>query len=191
MTQLFSPARIGKLDLKNRMVMAPLTRSRALHNIPNDLMAEYYAQRAGAGLIITEGTSPSPNGLGYPRIPGIFNSEQIKGWKKITKAVHDKGGKIVIQLMHTGRVAHPDNLPQGAEVIAPSAVKLETTKLWTDQNGLQEVPVARGMTQLDMQNSIKRYILAAKNAIKVDLTVLKSTQPTDTSSSNSLTRIAT
>ncbi len=166
MTQLFSPARIGKLDLKNRMVMAPLTRSRALHNIPNDLMAEYYAQRAGAGLIITEGTSPSPNGLGYPRIPGIFNSEQIKGWKKITKAVHDKGGKIVIQLMHTGRVAHPDNLPQGAEVIAPSAVKLETTKLWTDQNGLQEVPVAREMTQLDIQNSIKEYILAAKNAIK-------------------------
>ena len=166
MTQLFSPARIGNLDLKNRMVMAPLTRSRALHNIPNDLMAEYYAQRAGAGLIITEGTSPSPNGLGYPRIPGIFNKEQINGWKKITNAVHGKGGKIVLQLMHTGRVAHPDNLPKGAEVLAPSAVKLETTKLWTDQNGLQDVPIAREMTQADIQHTIKEYIQASKNAIE-------------------------
>ena len=86
MTLLFSPTRIGNLDLKNHMVMAPLTRSRAIDNIPNDLMAAYYSQRAGAGLIITEGTSPSPNGLGYPRIPGIFNKEQISGWKKITKA---------------------------------------------------------------------------------------------------------
>src|SRR5258706_4113412 len=109
--------------------------------------------------------SPSSNGLGYPRIPGIFNSEQIKGWKKITKAVHDKGGKIVIQLMHTGRVAHPDNLPQGAEVIAPSAVKLETTKVCTQQNGLHEVPDAREMTSLDIQNSIKGYSPSATHAI--------------------------
>jgi N-ethylmaleimide reductase len=166
MTQLFSPARIANLDLKNRIVMAPMTRSRALQNIPNDLMAEYYAQRAEAGLIITEGTSPSPNGLGYPRIPGIFNKEQINGWKKITKAVHDKGGKIVLQLMHTGRVTHPANLPQGAEVLAPSAVKLETTKLWTDQNGLQEIPVAREMTRDDIQHAINEHIQASKNAIE-------------------------
>src|SRR5436190_7052654 len=115
MTQLFSPARIGNLDLKNRMVMAPLTRSRALQNIPNKLIAEYYAQRAGAGLIITEGTSPSPNGVGYARIPGIWNKAQIEGWKLVTEAVHKNDGKIFVQLMHTGRVTHPDNLPEGAE----------------------------------------------------------------------------
>ena len=85
MQKLFSPTQIGNLELKNHMVMAPLTRSRAIGNIPNELMAEYYAQRSGAGLIITEGTSPSPNGLGYARIPGIFNREQINGWKKVTQ----------------------------------------------------------------------------------------------------------
>src|SRR5260370_38445836 len=94
MTQLFSPARIGNLDLKNRMVMAPLTRSRALQNIPNDLMAEHYAQPAGAGLIITEGTSPSPNGVGYPRIPGIFTNDQINGRTNLPKADHDTEGSI-------------------------------------------------------------------------------------------------
>jgi N-ethylmaleimide reductase len=165
MTLLFSPVQIGRLDLKNRMVMAPLTRSRALHNIPNDTMTEYYGQRAEAGLIITEGTSPSPNGLGYSRIPGIFNADQIKAWARITAAVHDKGGKIFLQLMHTGRVAHPDNLPPGAEVLAPSAVKLQSTRLWTDQQGLQELPVAREMTDTDIQRTVQEFILAAKNSI--------------------------
>jgi N-ethylmaleimide reductase len=88
-------------------------------------MAEYYSQRAGAGLIITEGTAPSPNGLGYARIPGIFNTEQVAGWKKITQAVHDQGGKIFIQLMHTGRVSHTANMPENTAVVAPSAVRLE------------------------------------------------------------------
>src|ERR1700729_165076 len=100
--KLFTSTKVGALDITNRIVMSPMTRSRAIGNIPNDLMAEYYAQRAGAGLIITEGTSPSPNGLGYARIPGIFSNEQVEGWKKITKAVHDKAGKIFVQRMHTG-----------------------------------------------------------------------------------------
>lgn len=102
--------------------MAPLTRSRAIGNIPNDLMTKYHAQHASAGLIITEGTSPSPNGLGYARIPGMFSSEQIAGWKRITAAVHPLGAKIFVQLMHCGRAAHPLNLPAGARILAPSAM---------------------------------------------------------------------
>src|SRR5271157_2914915 len=101
--KLLSPYRLGNIELKNRIVMAPMTRSRAVSNIPNELMAEYYGLRAAAGLIITEGTSPSPNGLGYSRIPGIFDGVQVQGWKKITNAVHSKDGKIFVQLMHTGR----------------------------------------------------------------------------------------
>jgi N-ethylmaleimide reductase len=100
--KLFTPINVGEIELKNRIVMAPLTRCRAIGNIPNDLMARYYQQRAAAGLIITEGTSPSPNGLGYARIPGLFSEAQILGWKKTTSAVHKSGGKIFVQLMHTG-----------------------------------------------------------------------------------------
>ena len=119
---LFEPLSLRTTTLNNRVVMAPLTRSRAVdNNTPNSLMAEYYAQRATAGLIITEGTSPSPNGLGYARIPGLFNNAQVQGWKLVTDAVHAKGGKIVVQLMHTGRVSHAANLPAGAEVLGPSA----------------------------------------------------------------------
>src|ERR1035438_10662441 len=95
--------------------MAPMTRSRAIGNIPNDLMAEFYSQRADAGLLITEGTSPSPNGLGYARIPGLFNQEQLTGWKNVTDKVHNKDGKIFVQLMHTGRVSHPLNMPRSEE----------------------------------------------------------------------------
>ena len=100
MNNLFTPYVLGNITLANRIVMAPMTRSRAIDNIPNELMAEYYAQRASAGLIITEGTSPSPNGLGYARIPGILSDEQVDGWRSVTTAVHDNGGKIFLQLMH-------------------------------------------------------------------------------------------
>ena len=118
---LFEPYAARSLQLNNRLVMSPMTRSRAVDaNVPNALMAEYYGQRAGAGLIITEGTSPSPNGLGYPRIPGMYNQAQVKGWKLVTDAVHAKGGKIFLQLMHTGRVTAALNLPAGAEVVGPT-----------------------------------------------------------------------
>src|SRR5664279_4885175 len=123
---LFEPFTLGKLQLKNRIVMSPMTRNRAVEsNTPNQLMAEYYAQRASAGLIITEGTSPSPNGTGYARIPGLWAKHQVVGWKKVTDAVHGKGGRIFVQLMHTGRVGHPLNLQAGAQVVAPSAVAIE------------------------------------------------------------------
>src|ERR1700677_4350702 len=121
MSLLYSPTKLGTFTLQNHLVTSPMTRSRAIGNVPNDLMVEYYKQRATAGLIITEGTSPSPNGLGYPRIPGLYNPAQVKGWKLVTDAVHAKGGKIFVQLMHTGRVTAAGNLPAGAEVVGPMA----------------------------------------------------------------------
>ena len=144
--------------------MCPLTRSRAIGNIPNDLMATYYEQRASAGLIITEGTAPSPNGLGYARIPGIFSPEQIEGWKKTTSAVHKKGGKIFLQLMHTGRISHELNLPAGAKILAPSAVK-PAGQTWTDAKQLQDFPVPSAMTPEEIASTRAEYVQAAKNAI--------------------------
>jgi N-ethylmaleimide reductase len=162
---LLSPYKLGSIDLKNRIVMAPMTRSRAISNIPNDLMAEFYGQRAAAGLIITEGTSPSPNGLGYSRIPGIFSGVQVEGWKKITQTVHAKDGKIFVQLMHTGRIGHPANLPDGAIIISPSAVK-PAGQIWTDAHGLQDYPVPTAMTIEEINHTKQEYITAATNAIK-------------------------
>src|SRR5580692_12420106 len=118
---LFESLNNRALKTRNRLVMSPMTRNRAVAaNTPNALMAEYYGQRAGAGLIVTEGTSPSPNGLGYPRIPGLFNDEQVRGWRLVTEAVHARGGRIFVQLMHTGRVTHEKNLPPGGRVVAPT-----------------------------------------------------------------------
>lgn len=162
---LFSEFKLGNISLKNRIVMAPMTRSRAIGNVPNDLMALYYGQRAGAGLIITEGTAPSPNGLGYSRIPGLFNKEQVEGWKKVTSAVHEKGGKIFVQLMHTGRVSHPLNMPGNAKVIAPSAIGLKGN-IWTDQKELQPYPVPQEMTIDDIKYAIEEYVTSARLAVE-------------------------
>jgi N-ethylmaleimide reductase len=163
--RLFSPFRLGSILLQNRVVMAPMTRSRAIGNIPNDLMEIYYAQRAGAGLIITEGVSPSANGLGYARIPGIFNKEQINGWKKITSAVHRQAGKIYVQLMHTGRIGHPLNLPNGARILAPSAIQA-TGQLWTDTAAMQDFPLPAEMSIKDIAEAKEEFVQAAKNAMK-------------------------
>jgi len=163
--KLFAAFKAGSLDLKNRIVMAPLTRCRAIDNIPNDLMATYYKQRATAGLIITEGTSPSPNGLGYARIPGIFNEAQISGWKKTTSAVHNSGGKIIVQLMHTGRISHILNMPKGSEIEAPSAIKA-SGQMWTDAKGMQDYPTPKAMTMEDIESTQAEYVSAAKNAME-------------------------
>jgi len=163
--KLFSEQKIGSTELKNSIVMAPMTRCRSIGNIPNELMAEYYGQRAGAGLIVTEGTSPSPNGLGYARIPGIFSKKQVAGWKKTTSAVHAKGGRIFIQLMHTGRISHPLNMPAGAEVLAPSAVKA-AGQMWTDASKMQDFAVPKEMTAEDIIHTNAEYVTAAKNAIE-------------------------
>ncbi len=162
--KLFSSAKIKSLELKNHIVMAPMTRCRAVGNTANGLMATYYTQRAGAGLIITEGTSPSPNGLGYARIPGIYSSEQIEGWKKTTSAVHHLGGKIFIQLMHTGRISHPLNMPSGAHILAPSAVKA-AGQMWTDAKQLQDHEIPKEMTADDIRNTMAEYVTAAKNSM--------------------------
>jgi N-ethylmaleimide reductase len=164
MYKLFSPYNLGNIELKNRVVMAPMTRCRAIGNTPNELIAGYYEQRAGAGLIITEGTSPSPNGLGYARIPGIFTEAQVAGWKKTTDAVHGKGGKIFVQFMHTGRMSHQHNLPQGAEVIAPSAIAA-SGQMYTDSQGMQDLPVPIPMTAEDIVNTKKEFMKSAINAI--------------------------
>ena len=164
MSLLYSKTNLGPLTLQNHLVMSPLTRSRATGNVPNDLMKQYYEQRASAGLIITEGTSPSPNGLGYARIPGIFSDAQVAGWKKITSAVHARGAKIFVQLMHTGRVSHPLNLPAGAKVLAPSAIPA-AGQMFTDAEGLKPHPTPVAMTEADIKTTIGEYAQAAKNAV--------------------------
>jgi len=134
--KLFEPTKLGPISLKNHVVMSPMTRSRASQShLPIDLMVTYYRQRAGAGLIITEGTAPSPNGVGYPRIPGIYSAEQTEAWKNITQGVQQEGSRIICQLMHTGRISHPLNLPAGGRVLAPSPIAAATTKMFTDQEG--------------------------------------------------------
>jgi len=163
---LFEPFASPALKLKNRVVMAPLTRSRAVDaNTPNDLMAEYYGQRAGAGLIITEGTSPSPNGLGYARIPGLFNAAHVAGWRKVTDRVHATGARIFVQLMHTGRVSHVANLPAGAEVVGPVGVALEGP-MYTDAHGMQPHSTPRAMTAADIAHAVGEYVNAAKLALE-------------------------
>ena len=164
MNKLLTSFSKNGLQLKNHIVMAPMTRSRAIDNIPNDLMAEYYAQRSGAGLIITEGTAPVADALGYPRIPGIFSIEQIQGWKKITSAVHYYGSKIFIQLMHTGRVAHTDNLPEGAVIRGASSIKA-AGQIFTDTLGLQDHGQPTALTIKEIETIVDGFATAAKNAM--------------------------
>ncbi|HEX8426709.1 alkene reductase [Hymenobacter sp.] len=164
-SKIFSPTQLGSLTLQNHLAMAPMTRSRALGNVPNTLMAEYYAQRASVGLIITEGTSPSPSGLGYARIPGLFNAEHVAGWKLITDAVHAKGGHIFVQLMHSGRIFHPLNLPAGAEGVGPSAV-VAAGQMWTDQQQMQDHPTPRALSTEEVRSVIQEHVQAAKLAIE-------------------------
>lgn len=164
MSLLFSETTLGPLKLQNRLVMAPMTRCRAINNIPNELMAQYYAQRSSAGLILTEGTAPSPNGLGYARIPGIFSHAQVEGWRRVTDAVHRQGAKFFMQLMHTGRVSHPLNMPAGARVLAPSAIAA-AGEMYTDAEGMKPQPVPIAMTSADIETTKGEYVQAAKNAI--------------------------
>jgi N-ethylmaleimide reductase len=161
---LFDPLSIRSLKFSSRIVMSPMTRSRAEGNVPNGLMAEYYGQRATAGLIITEGTSPSPNGLGYPRIPGLFDEAHVKGWQLVTDAIHAKGGKIFVQLMHTGRVTHVANLPAGAEVIGPGSAVCPG-EMYTDSKGNQPLSPPRVMTEADIAHSIAEYVASARYAL--------------------------
>ena len=164
MSLLFSKTTLGSLTLQNRLVMSPMTRNRAIGNIPNELMAQYYAQRATAGLIITEGTSPSPNGLGYARIPGVFSAAQVAGWEGVAGAVHAQGAKMFMQLMHTGRIGHALNLPAGARVLAPSAIAA-AGEMYTDAGGMKPNAMPQAMSDMDIKTTIKEFVQGAENAV--------------------------
>ena len=165
MTKAFSSYDLAGKLLQNRIVMAPMTRSRAGNPgaLATDLMATYYAQRASAGLIITEGTQPSIVGQGYPSTPGLHSTEQVESWKKVTSAVHAKGGVIFAQLMHTGRIGHKDLLPEGLVPLAPSAVIAEG-QVYTSK-GLQAFETPKEMTEADILQTINDFATAAENAI--------------------------
>ena len=163
---IYSNAKIGSMLLKNRIVMAPMTRSRCTDNVPNELVVKYYTQRAEAGLIITEGTSPSDNGLGYARIPGLYTSEHVQAWKKVTESVHKAGSRIFVQLMHCGRVAHSDNLPSGMEIVAPSPIAVPNETMWTDKNGMQPFPIPEELSETDILATIQEFAHSAGLAIE-------------------------
>ena len=161
---LFSPVTLGSISLKNRIVMAPLTRNRAGEGgVPQAMNVTYYEQRASAGLIVTEATPISPMGHGYPALPGIYTDAQVAGWKKVTEAVHAKGGKIVIQLWHVGRISHPSLLPNNALPVAPSAIK-PAGKAFTYQ-GLVDYVTPRALDVAELPAIVQDYVHATKCAI--------------------------
>ena len=168
---LFCPLRLGHFQLANRIVMPPMTRSRASQpgDVANALMAEYYAQRASAGLIISEGTQVSPLGKGYAWTPGIYSAEQVAGWRLVTDAVHAKGGLIFAQLWHVGRVTHSDNIG-GAQPISASAIKAEGVRVFIDNGseapGFVEVSTPRAMTQQDIDAVVAEFRQAARHALE-------------------------
>jgi len=160
---LFSNITIGKLNLKNRMVMAPMTRNRAAAgNVPQAMNAEYYRQRASAGLIITEASQVSAEGVGYPGTPGIYNDEQVAGWRKITDAVHDEGGLIYLQLWYCGRISHPDLLPDEQTPVAPSAIKPDGEAITFE--GMKAFVEPRALETDEIQGIIAQYKNAAEKA---------------------------
>jgi len=164
MDSLFSPIELGRLGLRNRVVMAPMTRSRAgERDEPTDLVVEYYRQRAGAGLIVTEGIYPSPNGKGYCRTPGLVTKVQVDGWRRVTRAVHEEGGTIVAQLMHCGRIAHADNKPPDAETVAPSAIRARGD-MYTDTAGMQPFAEPRALRREEIPNVVEEYRRATELA---------------------------
>ncbi len=163
--QLFQPTRIGDIEVANRIVMAPLTRSRADEakgDIPGSTMnVDYYRQRSGAGLIISEGTQVSPVGKGYMATPGIYSDAQVEGWKPITQAVHDAGSKIIAQIWHVGRITHPD-LTGGAHPVAPSAIQPKVVAY--THNGKVDVPVPHALTTAEIKDVVQQFRQAAANA---------------------------
>ncbi|MDN7636076.1 alkene reductase [Burkholderia cepacia] len=161
---LFEPYSLGRMTLSNRFVMAPLTRNRAGAGlVPSELAATYYAQRASAGLIITEATQVSAQAQGYQDTPGLYTPEQIAGWRKVTEAVHAKGGRIFAQLWHVGRVSHVDVQPGGAAPVAPSAIRAET-KTFVN-NGFVDVSQPRALALVELPGIVNDFRQAAANAI--------------------------
>lgn len=167
MKSLFEPVQVGHLQLPNRIVMAPLTRNRAPDAIPTDLMAQYYAQRASAGLLITEATAITQQGQGYADVPGLYGTEQLDGWKKVTQAVHARGGRIACQLWHVGRVSHVELQPGHQKPVAPSAITAKT-KTYLIQGGVGGfVPTSepRALAAEELPGIVRDFRHAARNAI--------------------------
>jgi 2,4-dienoyl-CoA reductase-like NADH-dependent reductase (Old Yellow Enzyme family) len=163
--QLFNPVRMGRYMLPNRLVMAPMTRSRAnADGTPGELAADYYRQRASVGLIVTEGTQPSDDGQGYLTTPGIYTDAHVAGWNKVAAAVHDQGGRIFIQLMHAGRMSHPDNTPHHRQAVAPSAIA-PGAPMFTAK-GMQEIPVPRALTTAEIHRTVQDFRIAASRAVE-------------------------
>ena len=167
MPTLFDPVRAGSLQLPNRIVMAPLTRNRSPRAVPTPLVAEYYAQRASAGLLISEATAISHQGQGYADVPGLYGTEQLEGWRRVTDAVHARGGRIVVQLWHVGRVSHVELQPDGQPPVAPSAVAARTkTFLIRDGAGtFVETSVPRALDAGELPGIVQAYRLAARQAV--------------------------
>ena len=162
---IFSPLELGRISLRNRVIMAPMTRSRAEDGaLPGDLVQEYYRQRAGAGLIITEGIAPSADGLGYCRTPGIYSLEQSRAWRRVAQAVHNEGGAIVAQIMHVGRVANALNKPPGSETVAPSAIAARG-EMYTDEAGMQPFDTPRALALDEIPAVIAQYRQATERAL--------------------------
>ena len=165
MTTLLTPGRIGGLTTPNRLFMAPMTRSRALAGgVPSELAIEYYAQRASAGLIVTEGVAPNAVGLGYARTPAIETAEQIAAWKQITTAVHAKGGRMFMQFMHVGRIGHAANRYTSEPLITPSGVRANG-QIWTDTHGLQDFDQPRAIETAEIPGVIEGFAQATRNAL--------------------------
>lgn len=161
---LFSPLTLGEIEIPNRLVMAPLTRLRSgVEGVPGPLVVEHYRQRASLGLIVSEGTYPTPAGQSYPGQPGLVTEEQIAGWKKVTDAVHAEGGRIFAQVMHGGRVSHPD-ITGGHEIVAPSAVGIDGEV--RTPNGKKPYPVPRELSTDELPSVIQEIVTASRNAVE-------------------------
>jgi N-ethylmaleimide reductase len=167
MTSLFEPTQAGDIALANRIAMAPLTRNRSPEAIPTDLVATYYAQRASAGLIISEATAISPQGQGYADVPGLYGTEQLDGWKRVTRAVHQAGGKIVVQLWHVGRISHTSLQPGNAQPVAPSAIRAhaKTVLIKDGVPTFTETSEPRALDAEELPGIVQDYRHAARNAI--------------------------
>ena len=168
MSSLFDPVQAGDLKLSNRIVMAPLTRNRAPNAVPRDITATYYAQRASAGLLITEATAISHQGQGYADVPGLYGSEQLDAWKRVTDAVHAEGGKIVVQLWHVGRVSHTELQPDNGQPVAPSAItaKTKTVLIKDGVPTFVETSAPRALDAAELPGIVHAYAAAARNAVE-------------------------
>ena len=169
MPSLFDRVQMGDIALANRIAMAPLTRNRAPDAIPTALMAQYYAQRASAGLLITEATAISPQGQGYADVPGLYSTEQLDGWKKVTQAIHDAGGKVVVQLWHVGRVSHSSLQPGNLPPVAPSAIAAKSKTYLIDhatgQGHFAATSTPRALEVDELPGIVHDFQIAARNAV--------------------------